>query len=105
MEEKLNEFLKNGKDWARANTSLEGVCLLKLPAYRGQQAKLAVEVNPVDEEERPIKKRGLMLRCIEELEAFKKLLAQEKLAILLQNIEKVCGKPAKRAQREVIELV
>lgn len=104
MENKLKEILENSKDWARANTSANGIFILKLPAYRGKQSRLAVEVNPADDMGRPTKKRGLLLRSLDELKIFKELLAQDKLSSLLQNIEKICGKPEKNGNEEVIEL-
>ena len=102
MEEKLKEILENGKDWARINTSIRGIGLLKLPTFRGYPAKLVVEINPVDELGRPTKRRGLILKSTEELETFKKLLAEEKLISLLKNIDGICGKPEKK--EEIIEL-
>ena len=104
MENKLKEILEKGKDWSRMNTTVEGIFVLKLPAYRGKQARLAVELNPTDEFGRPTKKRGLLLRSIEELETFKKMLAQDKLFSLMENIEKICGKPDKKDKVEVILL-
>lgn len=49
-EEKLADFLQNGKDWSRVRTSVPGVFVLKLPAYRGSPTRLAVELNPVGED-------------------------------------------------------
>jgi len=66
-EEKLTEFLKNGKDWSRMRTSVEGVFVLKLPAYKGSPSRLAVELNPVGEDGSPKKRRGLVLRSTAEL--------------------------------------
>jgi hypothetical protein len=103
LEEKLKEVLKNGKDWARVNTSIRGIGLLKLPTFRGYPAKLVVEINPIDELGRSTKRRGLILKSTEELETFKKLLAEDKLNSLLQNIEKICGK-IETKKEEIIQL-
>ena len=70
MSEKLRDFLKTGKDWARLRTSVEGVFVLKLPAYRRSPTRLAVELNPVDGEGKPKKRRGLILRSSTDLEDF-----------------------------------
>ena len=94
---------EKGKDWTRVSTSIGGICIIKLPAFKGNPARLAVEINPVDELGRPTKMRGLIIRSIEELETFKELLAQDKLTALFQNIENICGKLEKK-EKEVIEL-
>lgn len=103
MENKLKDILENGKDWTRVNTSIEGISIIKLPEFKGNPERLAVEINPVDELGRPMKMRGLILRSGEELETFKALLAKDKLSSLLQNIENICGKIEKK-EKEVIEL-
>ncbi len=103
MENKLKEILDNGKDWTRINTSIEGICILKLPEFRGTPTRLAVEINPIDGFGRITKRRGLILKSTEELETFKKLLAEEKLVSLLKNIDGISGKPEKK-EKEIIEL-
>ena len=88
-EEKLEEFLKNGKDWSRLRTSVPGVFVLKLPAYKRSPCRLAVELNPVGSDGRPKKRRGLVLRSKEELEEFKRLFQYEKLEKLMGMLEAV----------------
>jgi len=51
--------------------------------YRSSLPRLAVELNPVDEDGKPTKRRGLILRSSRELEEFKKLFDYEKLSKLL----------------------
>jgi hypothetical protein len=106
-EDKLADFLKNGKDWSRMRTSVPGVFVLKLPAYRGSPTRLAVELNPVGEDGSPKKRRGLVLRSTVELEDFKELFQYEKLSKLVSILDTVNPKfeAAKRGKREeVIEL-
>ena len=106
-EEKLADFLKTGKDWARLKTSVSGVFVLKLPAYRSAPTRLAVELNPADESGNPKKKRGLILRSTEELEEYKELFQPEKLSKLLGIIDQVNPKveaAKRRKEEEVIEL-
>ena len=69
LESKLADFLKSGKDWERKPTTVPGVFVLKLPPFRGSPTRLAVELNPVDEAGRPTRKRGVLVRSSEELEA------------------------------------
>lgn len=88
-EGKLAEFLKSGKDWSRLRTSLPGVFVLKLPAYKGSPSRLAIELNPVGEDGAPKKRRGLVLRSKAELEDFKQLFQYDKLSKLMEMLEAV----------------
>jgi len=107
LSEKLTEFLKTGKDWSRLATTVPGVFVLKLPAYRGSPSRLAVELNPVDETGKPKKRRGLVLRSTAELEEFRELLMNEKLTKLMGMLDSVNPKVEAVRQRkgeEIIEL-
>jgi len=66
-DEKLLEFLRDGKDWERRATTVSGIFILRLPGDGRRPASLAVELNPVDELGKPTKKRGLVLRSGVEL--------------------------------------
>jgi len=106
-EEKISDFLRTGKDWSRLRTSVAGVFVLKLPAYRSSPTRLAVELNPVDDLGNPKKRRGIVLRSTAELEDFKKIIQDEKLSRLLEIIDKVNPKvEAAKAKKgeEIIEL-
>ena len=106
-EDKLGDFLKNGKDWARLKTTVPGVFVLKLPIYKSAPTRLAVELNPVNEIGNPKKRRGLVLRSSNELEEFKGLLNNEKLSKLLGMVGTVNPKAEavrRKKGEEVIEL-
>ncbi|MFN3621471.1 MAG: hypothetical protein ACK4TI_01130, partial [Nitrososphaerales archaeon] len=81
--------------------------ILKLPAYKSSPARLAVELNPVDDAGTPTKKRGLVLRSFNELEEYKNLFQYDKLAPLLKSIDKL-NPPVKKAVKaegeEVLEI-
>ena len=107
MSEKLADFLKTGKDWSTLRTSVLGVFVLKLPAYKTSPTRLAVELNPVDEGGNPKKRRGLILRSSADLEDFKKLFQHETLSKLLYMIEAVNPKAEavrRKKGEEVLEL-
>ena len=87
--EKLGAFLKTGSDWGRLKTSVPGVFVLKMPAYKSSPTRLAVELNPVDGSGSPTKKRGLVLRSKEELDQFRDLFQFDKLLPLLQGVDSV----------------
>lgn len=48
VNERLLQFLKEGKDWERKTTNIHGVFLLKLPIFKGRPASLVIEINPAD---------------------------------------------------------
>jgi len=106
-EEKLKNFLMTGKDWSRLMTSVPGVFVLKLPAYKRSPRRLAVELNPVDEAEKPKKRRGLILRTSSELEDFKELFQYDKLSKLLGMLGSINPKVEaikRKKGEEVLEL-
>jgi hypothetical protein len=88
-EDKLTLFLKTGSDWARLKTSVAGIFILRMPAYKSTPARLAVELNPVDGSGSPTKKRGLVLRSKDELEEYTAIFQVEKLTPLLKQMENV----------------
>ena len=105
-EEKLVSFLKAGKDWSRLATTVPGIFVLKLPAYKSSPSRLAVELNPVDEAGKPKKRRGLVLRSMAELEEFRELIQNEKLTKLMSMVDSVNPKveAGRRKGEEIIEL-
>lgn len=105
-EDKLTSFLKTGSDWARMKTSVPGIFILKLPAYKSYPSRLAVELNPIDDSGSPMKKRGLVIRSSKELEEFNNLFQYDKLSPLLKNIDNVNPIPKKflKPSEEVLEI-
>ena len=107
-EEKLLSFLRSGKAWSRLKTSIPGVFVLKLPTYKSDPTRLAVELNPTDDAERPKKRRDLVLRTSNELEEFKQLFQYAKLLKLLKMIDQVNPQiekdKLKKKKEEIIEL-
>src|SRR5713226_10286920 len=95
-EDKLSSFLKTGPDWGRLKTSVAGIFILKMPAYKSSPARLAIELNPVDGSGSPTKKRGLVLRSKEELEEYKTIFQVEKLTPLVEQVEKVNPEVSKK---------
>jgi hypothetical protein len=98
----LEEFLDQGKVWERMETSIPGVFVLKLPPYRGRPSNLVVELNPVDNSMKPSKRRGLVLRTLEELDAFNELYQPERISNLLSILETI--NPEEWRRSKTIEL-
>jgi len=106
-EDKLTNFLKSGKDWSRLRTSIPGVFILKLPAYKRSPTRLAVELNPVDLAGNTKKRRGLVIRSALELDDFKELFQFEKLAKLLDilgSINPMAKDVPQKNGEDIIEL-
>ena len=106
-EEKLKDFLRTGKDWSNLRTSVPGVFVLKLPAYKSFPSRLAVELNPIDERGNPKKRRGLILRSNGDLEDFESLFQHETLSKLLGMVESVnpkTGSERRKQGEEILEL-
>ncbi|HEY9387474.1 MAG TPA: hypothetical protein VIP70_10575 [Nitrososphaeraceae archaeon] len=89
IDDRLVQFLKEGKDWDKKATNIPGVFLLKIPAYRGSSASIAIEINPLSSSGSPTKKRGVIIRSGSELEEINRLLSNPKLVQLATSIDEV----------------
>ncbi len=76
------------KDWDKIKTSVEGVSLVKMPGGE----KLSLEIIPVNEEGKPLKRKGLFVTSIEQFEAFKDIFINEKAHDLIQGIDALIEK-------------
>ena len=104
-EEKLEEFLQSGKDWAKVKTSVPGVFVLKMPGSKNREPSLSVEINPVDSSGSPTKRRGLIIRSVDEFLEFKDILGNDKVETLLEMLEDINpATPDSKQSKEVIEL-
>lgn len=89
VDNRLVQFLTEGKDWDKKATNIPGVFLIKIPAYRGTSQSVAIEINPVSPSGSPTKKRGVIIRSALELEAINRILSNPKLAQLARSIDDV----------------
>jgi hypothetical protein len=89
VDERLAQFLNQGNDWERKVTSIPGVFLLKLPAFKSRPAAIVIEANPVDSSGSPTKKRGIIIRSSSELEQIRNILTNVKLEQLAKSIDEV----------------
>lgn len=88
-DERLSQFLKEGKDWERKPTSIAGVFLFKLPEYRGRPPTIAIEINPLNSNGTPSKKRGIVIKSLDELNSILELIGNSKVSQLAQSIDSV----------------
>ena len=104
--ESLRSFLKDGREWERKPTSMPGVFIMKVPAYGRASPRLVVEINPTDPAGNPTKKRGLLVRSVDDLTAFRKLIGHEKIVDLLKGADEANPPAADRSRtsKEIIEV-
>ena len=85
----LREHLKNGKDWEKLATPIPGVFVVKIPATKSHGARLMVEVNPVDENGNPRKRKGLFITDEKMRRDFVVALENEDVSQLIRNVDAV----------------
>jgi hypothetical protein len=88
-DERLIQFLNDGKDWEKKATSIPGVFLLRMPTFKSRPPSIVVEVNPVDTSGSPTKKRGIIIRSSSELEQIRNILTNAKLEQLTKSVDEV----------------
>ena len=88
-DDRLSQFLKEGKGWERKVTNITGVFLIKLPEYRSRPPYIAIEINPVDTSGMATKKRGILIRSRSELEKISNILTNAKIIQLADRIDEV----------------
>jgi len=89
IQTQLQEHLENGKDWEKMETPIPGVYVVKIPATKSRPALLFLEVNPLKDDGKPMKKRGLFVGSKEMLIKFGEALNDDKVYQLIQELELV----------------
>ena len=90
LENKVKETLENIKPWQRVPTNVSGVFLVKTPSS-GKQETVMIEINPIDVQGNPIKRRGIFLKKSSELEGFIDVMQNNKVKDLMKVLEKITG--------------
>jgi hypothetical protein len=86
----LKESLAQMQDWDKITTSVPGVKLVKIPGINAIPPRLGVEINPVDENGKPIKRGGaLVLTNLDLYNRYIELMNNLKVKELLEAIEKI----------------
>ncbi len=89
---KLALFLREGQNWEKKLTSIQGVSLLKLPASKQNPSSIAIEVNPTNTTTTGstfTRKKGIIIRDCSELEQFNQMLSNPKVVELAKKIEAI----------------
>jgi hypothetical protein len=97
IDERLSQFLREGKNWERKATSVPGVFLIKLPEYKSRPPYIAMEINPVDSTGAATKKRGILIKSSSELEQISNILTNAKIVQLATSLDEVNPEKKSRA--------
>src|SRR6185503_967383 len=90
VDNRLTDFLNEGKDWERKQTNVPGVFLLKLPAYRSRPACIAIEIDAMGQGGGGgNRRRGLIIRTKDDIEHLANILNNDKVIELASAVEKV----------------
>jgi hypothetical protein len=101
LEQRLRDFLRSGGEWERSRTSIPGVFVVKPPGRGSRGPELALEINPVDGQGQPRKKRGYMVRGRAELEELSRILSDTRLARLAEALEAVNPRTVRNDSRMI----
>ena len=92
INEKLAQFLREGQNWKKKPTNIQGVFLLKLPASKQNPSSIAIEINLPNTtiaESAFTRKKGIIIRSGSELEQFNQMLSNPKVVELAKKIEAI----------------
>ncbi len=85
----LKDHLENAKEWEKMETPIPGVFVVKVPATKTRPALLFLEVNPLKDDGKPIKRKGLFVGSKEMLVKFGEALSDDKVFQLINEIENI----------------
>jgi hypothetical protein len=93
LESRLREILEKARDWQKAPVkSSPGIFVIKAPGTKRNPPSLLIELNPVDENNLPTKRRGFYIRTRRDLEEYRKLINDRNLDALVSALEEVNGR-------------
>ncbi len=87
MEDELRTHLDEAKDWEKLPTSIPGVFVVKVPGTKNRKARLMVEVNPVDKNGQPKKRKGLFVADFEMYLQFTEALQDDRIGKLIKTVD------------------
>ena len=97
----LEEHLANGEDWEKMETPIPGVYVVKIPESKTQKARLNLELNPLKDDGRPMKRKGLFVSGKEMFIKFSELFLDEQAFKIIQVMEQINGSKAEVKKLEM----
>ncbi len=89
ISEQLREHLENGRDWEKMDTPIPGVYIVKIPATKKRPAILQLEINPLNENGMPIKRKGLFIGNKDTLIRYVEAINEDRSYLLMKYLEVV----------------
>lgn len=89
IQAQLKEHLEKGNDWEKMDTPVSGLSVVKVPATKTKPPLLFLEINPLKEDGKPLKRKGLFIGSKEILIKFSEALNDDKTFQLIDVLEKV----------------
>ena len=85
----LKDHLDNAQEWGKMETPVPGVFVVKVPATKTRPALLFLEVNPLKDDGKPMKRKGLFVGSKEMLVKFGEALNDDKVFQLIGELERI----------------
>jgi hypothetical protein len=104
IEAQLRAHLKNGNDWEKMEAPIPGVFIVKVPATKTRPSLLFLEINPLKDDGKPMKRKGLFVGSKEMLIKFGEALQDDKVYQLIVELEKVNPKGATAGATKKLEM-
>ncbi|MGV9173752.1 MAG: hypothetical protein ACOC44_14260 [Promethearchaeia archaeon] len=104
IQDQLKDHLKTAKDWEKMETPIPGVFVVKVPATKTRPALLFLEINPLKENGRPMKRKGLFVKNKEMLISFTEALTDDKVFKLIQELDSVNPDVSKKGNRKKLKM-
>ncbi len=89
IQAQLKDHLENAKEWEKMEIPVPGVFVVKVPATKARPALLFLEVNPLKDDGKPMKRKGLFVGSKEMLIKFSEALNDDKVYQLIGELESV----------------
>lgn len=89
VQAQLKQHLDKGADWEKMETPIPGVFVVKIPATKTRPALLQIEINPMTDDGKPMKRKGLFVGSLEMLMKFNDAIQDAKVFKLIKDIETV----------------
>ncbi len=104
IEAQLKAHLKNGADWEKMETPVPGVSVVKVPATKTRPSLLFLEINPLKDDGKPMKRKGLFVGSKEMLIKFGEALQDDKVYQLIVELEKINPEGATSGTTKKLEM-
>ncbi len=85
----LKDHLANGEDWEKMETPILGVYVVKIPESKTQKARLNLELNPLKDDGKPMKRKGLFVSGKEMFIKFSELFSDDQTFQIVQVMEQI----------------